>query len=202
MPYSVDWFTKNIPIWEVALAGLKDKPVRALELGTFEGRSAVWLLENILTHENSEIVCVDSWKQNIGFTDDPNRRVDWEQVRLNFARNIEPFISRADIVDSSTTDYLQAHPHEQFDLIYVDASHTAADALTDSVLSHLILKPGGIIIFDDYLWGGLNHAPNVPKGAIDAFMECFAEEYEMVSVGYQVILKKKQTDASPKNQAE
>lgn len=30
-----------------------------LEIGSYEGRSAVWFLENILTHPTARIVCVD-----------------------------------------------------------------------------------------------------------------------------------------------
>ena len=37
-----------------------------------------------------------------------------------------------------------------FDLIYIDASHYAPDVLSDAVLAFKLLKPGGILIFDDY----------------------------------------------------
>ena len=39
-----------------------------------------------------------------------------------------------------------------FDLIYIDGSHTAADVLTDAVLAFQLLRVGGVMIFDDYLW--------------------------------------------------
>lgn len=192
MKYSTDWFTKNIPIWEQALADFKGKPIHALELGSFEGRSAVWLLENILTHKDAKLVCVDSWRDNIFFTQ-PGQEVDWDAVIKRFDSNVtQRFTDKVEVNDLRTTDFLTGRvPGQEFDLIYVDADHTSSACLTDGVLSHLLLKPGGIIIFDDYLWGGLAHAPNVCKGAIDAFMECYAEEYELLSCGYQVILRKK-----------
>jgi len=190
MSYSTDWFTKNISVWEKTLADLKGKPIQAIELGSYEGRSAVWMLENILTHPRATLICVDSWKDGVNTTDLEGTKPKWDEIRADFHENIKPYMDKVAIFEGRTADFLR-NTDNKADLIYVDASHTAHDALVDGVLSHLILKPGGIIIFDDYLWGALNHAPNVPKGAIDAFMECFAEQYELLACGYQVVLRKK-----------
>ncbi|HEX5106393.1 MAG TPA: class I SAM-dependent methyltransferase [Pirellulaceae bacterium] len=37
----------------------------------------------------------------------------------------------------------------QFDLVYVDGSHTLGDALTDLLLADLLLVPGGWLLVDD-----------------------------------------------------
>ena len=37
------------------------------------------------------------------------------------------------------------------DLIYIDGSHLAKDVLSDAILSWKLLKPSGVMIFDDYL---------------------------------------------------
>jgi hypothetical protein len=51
--YTDDYTTRNIESWRDMLYSLAGKPnILALEVGTFEGRSAVWLLENILTELN------------------------------------------------------------------------------------------------------------------------------------------------------
>ena len=48
--FTTDWFTNRIPLWEKILAPLKGKQgIHYLEIGVFEGRSAIWMLENILT---------------------------------------------------------------------------------------------------------------------------------------------------------
>ena len=62
--FNADWFTKNIPNWQKYLAHLKGVEANALEIGCWEGQSTVWLLENILTHENSTITCVDNFLGN------------------------------------------------------------------------------------------------------------------------------------------
>ena len=37
-----------------------------------------------------------------------------------------------------------------FDFIYVDGGHDAGTALADGLLSFRLLRPGGLIVFDDY----------------------------------------------------
>ena len=61
-----------------------------------------------------------------------------------------------------------------FDLIYIDGSHHAPDVLADAVLSFPLLKIGGVMIFDDYLWHlrGQDQL-QCPKPAIDAFINIY-----------------------------
>lgn len=61
-----------------------------------------------------------------------------------------------------------------FDMVYVDGGHSAPDVLADAVLAFRLLRVGGLLIFDDYLWNNDAQHPNdilwVPKPGIDAFM--------------------------------
>ena len=41
--FSRDWFTGNIPTWRQVVD--KNKPRKILEIGSFEGRSTVWMVE-------------------------------------------------------------------------------------------------------------------------------------------------------------
>jgi predicted O-methyltransferase YrrM len=72
---------------------------------------------------------------------------------------------------------LVAEGSELFDLIYVDGSHTAPDVLSDAVLAFQLLRVGGVMIFDDYLWTMETQRYvdplNLPKTAIDAFTMIF-----------------------------
>ncbi len=79
-----------------------------------------------------------------------------------------------------------------YDFIYIDGSHIAKDVMTDACMAWPLLNPKGLMVFDDYLW-----TPNArdilhrPKAAIDAFTNLFAEEVDIVHVGYQLIVRKK-----------
>jgi len=51
-------------------------------------------------------------------------------------------------------------------MIYIDGNHEPEYVLEDAVLSFRKLKVGGIMIFDDYCWGG----PDMTKRGIDGFL--------------------------------
>lgn len=183
--FTQSWFSRNIPMWEKMLAPLKNKPVKALEIGSFEGQSTVWLLENILTHPQASIICVDAFSSTEELKD-----VDWDKVKARFHLNIAGFEEKVNLKVGKSREILQYMTPNTFDFIYIDGSHLAKDVLIDCVLSHMLLRKDGIIIMDDYLWGGFQSNLAFPKPAIDAFLECFATEYQLLSLGYQVALKK------------
>lgn len=185
--YSQDWFTAHIPIWTSVLSHLRDVPTKALEIGSFEGRSTVWLLENILLHKDSRIVCVDPYKS---YSDLKNVDIDWDVIKQRFMDNTAPWKDKVELWQMDSKD-LGKTDYNQYDFIYVDGGHESRQVFIDLALSHLLLKQGGIMIIDDYLWGGLAVGNNVPKGAIDAFMTAFSGDYELKSLGYQIILQKK-----------
>jgi predicted O-methyltransferase YrrM len=72
-----------------------------------------------------------------------------------------------------------------FDLIYVDGSHQASDVLTDSIIAFQLLRVGGVMIFDDYLWcmeaEGKQDTLNMPKAAIDSFINLFQRKLRVIS---------------------
>ena len=80
MRFTEDWFTNNIPTWNKVLGNLRNKPVKFLEIGSFEGRSATWALENILTHKDSQLYCIDHWL----YEGDKNKNV---YNKLKYFRN-------------------------------------------------------------------------------------------------------------------
>jgi hypothetical protein len=85
---------------------------------------------------------------------------------------------------------LRQLPLYHYDAIYVDGSHAAADVLEDAVLSFKLLKPGGVMIFDDYEWNAFPDPWLVPLMAIDFFLQVYQRQYELLYKGYQVAIKK------------
>ena len=78
----------------------------------------------------------------------------------------------------------------QFDFIYIDGSHTAPDVMTDACMAFGLLKKGGIMLFDDYLWGDVPGLLHRPKLAIDLFVTLFSEKAELLMLGYQLAVRK------------
>ncbi len=184
--YTIDWFSRHISIWTPLLTPLKDNILDVIEIGSFEGRSTVWLLENVLLNPESTITCVDSFNGG----DDLKNDFDWSVIKDRFLSNIEPFKEKVTLVCEDSTGYLKKRM-KMADIIYVDGSHSAYQSLVDAVQAHLLLNKNGIIIFDDYLWRGGAYSEGVPKQSIDAFWSAFSSQYEILSIGYQLILRKK-----------
>jgi predicted O-methyltransferase YrrM len=81
-------------------------------------------------------------------------------------------------------------PFDFYDAVYIDGSHAAVDVLEDAVLCFRLVKPGGIMIFDDYGWSLPNDQRGQPKMAIDSFLSVYEGRYELLYQAYQVFIKK------------
>ena len=79
-----------------------------------------------------------------------------------------------------------------FDFIYVDASHRHNDALVDIVLAWQLLRTGGIMGFDDYMWTPPRDTEVVDTchTAIDYFLKEFRTKIVVLHIGYRVFVKK------------
>lgn len=168
----------NIPQWEKLLEGYKGKPnLRFLEIGCFEGRATLWLLENILTDPSSQITVIDTFAGS-----QEHDKMDLSSLEKRFRDNIEPYKDKVIVYKSKSQSLFPTADRAYFDFIYIDGSHEAIDVLRDAVCSWDMLKPGGMIIFDDYHWGE-EYAPELrPYNAINGFIKtlgylCSYQEY-------------------------
>ena len=165
--------------WSRVLGPYKDKPnVKYLEIGVFEGSSLIWMLENILTHSTSRATGIDIFPGDMKETFMGNLKISGLQDKVTT------------IVGYSQYE-LRKLPPLSFDIIYIDGSHVANDVLSDAVLSWLLLKDGGLMIFDDYLYGLDLPSDLRPQVAVDSFISAFRNFFDVVAHSYQVIVRKK-----------
>ena len=62
--FTRDHVSEHAGDWTAALEIYRGRPdLRMLEIGSLEGRSAIWFLEHVLTHPTATIVCLDPWVQ-------------------------------------------------------------------------------------------------------------------------------------------
>lgn len=177
--FTTDFVSWIIPIWEQYLAEFKGKEnISLLEIGSFEGCSAIWFLENILTHPTSSITCVDPFP--------------FFRIELRFDHNIKTsgLSSKVTKIKGRSENVLRTLKESSFDIIYIDGSHRALNVLMDTVSSWLLLKLGGIIIFDDYEWKPDRAPEDRPAMAIDIFLKSFQPHIELLHKGYQVIIRR------------
>lgn len=188
MTFIYDWFDiagKNN--FEKFLMEFKGKSgLSFMEIGSFEGRSTLWLLENILTSPDSRITCVDTFEGSGYYKTDG---ISTENLEGRFRENVKNHLSKVTIRKGFSQNVVRGII-ENFDFIYVDGSHTAYDTLEDMILTWRILKVGGIMIVDDYKWNRFQDPHLCPQLGIDAFISVFEGKYELLLKEYQVILRK------------
>ena len=93
----------------------------------------------MLTHPTSQLTCIDLW-QNAA---ERERRFDANIVASGRSNQIK-------IIKAKPARALSWLPVSSFDVAYADSSHEACDVLLDGLLCLRLLKPGGILLFDDY----------------------------------------------------
>ncbi|OWK38609.1 class I SAM-dependent methyltransferase [Fimbriiglobus ruber] len=183
--FTEDWFSYNVPVWERILAPFKGRPVSALEIGVFEGRSTVWFLDHVLTHPEATLTWVDTFGGGA-----EHMAMDLNGLEARFRANAARFGAKVCGHVGRSQDVLRGMKGEPFDLVYVDGSHEAADVLADAVLAWPLLKVGGVLGFDDYGWKGMPEAVQRPAMAVDAFLGCMKGKFEEIHRGYQVWVRK------------
>jgi predicted O-methyltransferase YrrM len=161
------------------------QPVKALELGCFNGTASAWMLANILTHPDAFLMCVDSL-EGIPSLPDLNGFV----LEAAFEERTRPWSNRVNLIRGTTQQVLPLlmQEHRQFDFFYIDASHVARDVLFDAVCCYRLAKVGSVMIFDDY---GLNwDLPDLPcKVGVDAFLAAHAQHFRVIGGEYQLAVE-------------
>jgi hypothetical protein len=81
------WFEPSRPIWDQLLT--RHKPDKILEIGTYEGASATYLIEKIGAERELELHCVDTWEGSIENKPDGVAATDMQAVERRFLANID-----------------------------------------------------------------------------------------------------------------
>ena len=187
--FTFDWVTPHAQAWELDLAHLKGKAnIRALEIGCFEGQSACWFLDNVLTDPTSRLICVDPFAIPMG-------SVLLRYFEDYFDHNITASgaSDRVTKLTGHSQVVLRTLQSNQFDFVYVDGSHRVGDVLQDAVLAWTLLRSGGTAMFDDYdlvdgVASGL--AARAPGRALDAFVTLLGDDVKVMRRDWQLVLIK------------
>ena len=189
------WYLDDLEGWEDLLRS--DAPVKALEIGAFDGVSANLMLDLLFVHPDSEIHAIDP------FLPDPTTPEVNEETKVCFEQNCTTGgnESRIRLYEGISAEVLAWMASEEgywqsFDFIYIDGSHLAKDVFIDAALSWNLLKPGGILAFDDYGWGTWDPNPvGKPRPAIDAFASIFRDRITLLRAGWRRIYRKTESAA-------
>jgi len=206
--FTQNWFTSNDLIQFLPLQ-TKDE-IHILEIGSFEGKSTVWFIDNLLDNPKSSITCIDPWMSyNIkhdsmnSYSENLNNNVQFANVldgyiftdeHQTFLHNIEETtrFSQVNIIKGFSNLELPKLITEskKYDIIFVDGNHTAPYVLLDAVMSWELLNVNGYMIFDDYLWHLELPETLRPKMAVDDFVKNYSDYLEICFSGYRLAVKK------------
>lgn len=162
--------------------------IKYLEIGCFEGASSHYMFSNVMTDDSTATII------------DPFIFSNNQQEFFN--SNLEKYMNRIDLHIGYSQNILHTLNQNEYDFIYIDGDHTSQAVLLDGILAFPLLKSGGIIIFDDYLWRyndehtitsldniSLNH-PNNPFSGINNFLSIYKDKIKILESNWQMIVQK------------
>ena len=196
--FTADWFSQHIPSWQaIVVPRLADHPcAHWLEVGSFEGRSALWALDNFLVGPRSTITCVDTWEPTV-----PGNGGDFEATfDANVANRLNLFKRKG-----LSRRVLSMLPLGYYHGAYIDGSHETSEVLSDAELVLPLLRSHALLIFDDYeladtpvKWGDFLNSTAKRKPvfgvheAVDTFLKRHSGEFEVLDRGWQMFLRRRE----------
>jgi predicted O-methyltransferase YrrM len=165
----------------------KDRPINYLEIGTFYGANILSVAKTYGLHADSKLYCIDPWEDYNGYPEYKNQQsVIYETFISNIEKSGEK--SKINVIRGYSNNELPKLQDNYFDIIYIDGNHDPEYVLEDAVLSFRKLKQKGIMIFDDYGWGG----PNLTQRGIDGFLSGYHKKIIYLGIkNTQVFIQKK-----------
>jgi predicted O-methyltransferase YrrM len=142
-----------------------------LELGSWEGRSTI-VTSLIL---QPKITCIDIW--------------DNKEAERRFDRNLKATEIHVCKIKSHWYPALHGLYGEVFDGAYIDTDHTAPSVLSQSVMIWPLIRPGGFILWDDYLLANEDKKLPVAIG-VKSFLSSFEGKYKLLYKDWHVAIQK------------
>ena len=139
-----------------------DRPtISVLEVGSYEGGSALALSQSIMRHcsQGGTVLCIDPWKPYLPVEDvEQNPTCAAMQADLASGAVFERFLNNIKLADSQApikymVGTLKQNLHllavDSFDFACIDGSHIFDDVFSDITLAKALVRPGGIMCGDD-----------------------------------------------------
>lgn len=187
LEFTESWTDLNLahvaPVLRLFAAGRDE--IDYLEIGVYEGRNLAlmaWLLR-----ERVSVTALDPW-----FDPRLNPEAKYLDIEPRFQANMSRLqLPKLEVIKGFSTYELPRllEAQRSFDIIYVDGSHAAWAVYVDLCYAAALLRPGGLMILDDYWHDAYHGGPGV-KQAVDGFHSTFRKSFETVAAYRQLILRK------------
>lgn len=195
--FTHDYFSANLPVWQGWFQQhIREAPLRALEIGSWQGGSACWLLDSVIGPRGGSLTCIDPFSgssEHSGFLPGLLLQLGTSLEGL-FDDNILK-TGRREKVDKRvgySQDLLPGlHDSGKFDFIYIDGAHEAKFVIQDAILCWQLLSPEGYLAFDDLPFTFADRPEQNTVRAIDFFLSVFADDLEVLDRSRQLLLRRR-----------
>ena len=189
--FTADWTTPKFPLWTQLLAPFRQRRTSILEVGSYEGRSAIFFLNYL---PSCHLTCVDVFATYPYVEYWPDIAREMPNIERRFDANLAEFGPRVRKIKATSAGSLPELlvAGAQYDIIYVDGDHRASAVLMDLLLAWPLLKTDGVLIVDDYEFDARADERDRPKLGVDKFISQLApDQYSVVHKGYQLVLSRR-----------
>lgn len=166
--------------------------IKVVQVGAYEGTWTIWALTHLLTHPDSKLVDIDCWESQEKWVVDGE--LPLEKAKDRYFKNLKksPHAHKVKTMVEKSENALKKLYMDDYDLVYIDGSHLAKDVAVDARLGFRILKVGGVLMFDDYMWNmGMDVSQyERPHEAINEFLVEYWGHYNLIHKGEQLVIEK------------
>ena len=176
-----DGFSPNIVYWEKIVN--KISKIKYLEIGSFEGRSTVFIKE---LGNLESLMAVDTFEGA-----DEHKNFNFKRIYENFKYNLnlEAGNKNINFLKTNSDDFFNNNKN-YYNLIYIDGSHHYEQVKKDFINSFNFLENNGYIICDDFMWFYYDKIEHNPMKAILDCYEFYKKKLSVELLYHQIIFKK------------
>ncbi|HEX2943274.1 MAG TPA: class I SAM-dependent methyltransferase [Rhodopila sp.] len=162
---------KAVCLAELVLA---ERPLVAVEIGVFGGRSLVPIAAALRHNGAGAIYGIEAWSPAVAVENTINDEHDSWWTTVEFDRIKHEFCQF--VADTKLTSQVRiieapsvraAGVFDTIDFLHIDGSHSILNAAEDVILYARKVRPGGIVVFDDVDWDSTTLA----RGLLDYLCE-------------------------------
>jgi predicted O-methyltransferase YrrM len=158
-----------------------------VEIGSFEGRGSIAIIDKLCKNSESKLYCIDpldneyvKGNENLSFW---NNACDGQKNR--FYNNTKDY-SNIFLLEGTSDAMIPNLLNNTIDFAYIDGDHSPEQVYKDATNILPKMKSNSIILFDDYKFNTNNIITSI---GIDKFLKEIEGKYELIFKNYQLAIR-------------
>ncbi|MBD2020676.1 glycosyltransferase [Leptolyngbya sp. FACHB-36] len=174
--FTLDNFSKHVKDWEQYLSQIAQaSTLKVLEIGSQEGQTACWLLDNLLIQEAARITCIDAFDEL-----SQSEKFDFNIEKSGSAQKVRKMAGRSH-------DILRSLIPNSYQLLHLNSKDAASSILESLMLAWRLIQVRGVLVLAAY--EGTTDS-KASKAAIEAFRGIFHQKVKLLHQSDYMILEK------------